>query len=201
MNRSVLIGAFQYERTRTMKRRTKMLGVLGLLLVTGLAMGKDQPKPANGEDHQMPAIKPPASFNHLKQLAGKWKGTKVGDNDKQEVEVEYTLTAAGTALAEKLFAGTPHEMLTVYHGDKGGLVMTHYCAMGNQPRMRLKKSNSPKTFKFVFVDGTSMESAGDPHMHQLTMTIVDKNHLTHEWVFYQDSKPKETVRFNFVRRG
>ena len=90
-------------------------------------------------------------------------------------------------------------MLTVYHGDKGGLVMTHYCAMGNQPRMRLKKSDNPKTFKFVFADGTSMKSAGDPHMHQLTMTIVDKNHMTHEWVMYADGKPQETVRLILER--
>ena len=183
-----------------MKRRTRLLGVLGFILVAGLAMGKNQPKSADGEHPQMPTIKPPASFNQLKQLVGKWKGTKQGDNEKHEVAVEYFLTAAGTVLAEKLFAGTEHEMLTVYHGDKGGLLMTHYCAMGNQPRMRLKKSNSPKVFKFVFVDGTSMESAGDPHMHQLTMTFVDENHLTQEWISYADGKPAETVRFNFVRR-
>lgn len=182
-----------------MKRRTRLLGVFGFILIAGLAMGKNQPKPADSKDQQMPAIKPPASFKLLKKLAGKWKGTMVGDDDKQAVELEYFLTAAGTALAEKLFAGTQHEMLTVYHGDKGGLVMTHYCAMGNQPRMRLEKSNSPKTFKFVFVDGTSMESSGDPHMHQLTMTIVDENHLTQEWISYADGKPAETVRFNFVR--
>ena len=27
-------------------------------------------------------------------------------------------------------------MMTMYHADKTGLMLTHYCKLGNQPRMR-----------------------------------------------------------------
>ena len=46
----------------------------------------------------------------------------------------YGVTAAGTAVMEALFPETDHEMLTVYHLEGNDLVLTHYCAMGNQPR-------------------------------------------------------------------
>jgi len=36
---------------------------------------------------------------------------------------------------EKLFAGQPKEMTTIYHLDGGQLVLAHYCSLGNQPHM------------------------------------------------------------------
>ena len=77
--------------------------------------------------------------------------------------------------------------------------MTHYCALVNQPRMRLEKGDSDRVFKFVYVDGTSFQSPNDPHMHQLTMTLIDADHLTHEWVFYDGGQAKYTNKIEFER--
>ena len=47
-------------------------------------------------------------------------------------------TGGGSAVTETLFPGTAHEMMSVYHMDGDDLVLTHYCAGGNQPRMMLE---------------------------------------------------------------
>ena len=46
------------------------------------------------------------------------------------------VTAGGSAVHETLFPGSAHEMVSVYHLDGADLVMTHFCALGNQPRMK-----------------------------------------------------------------
>ena len=38
---------------------------------------------------------------------------------------------------EKLMPGTPHEMISTYNDENGGLVMTHYCMLHNQPKLKL----------------------------------------------------------------
>src|SRR5215831_17550034 len=71
-------------------------------------------------------------FAKLKALVGNW--TMAGGDGS--VAVNYRLTGGGSALIETLFPGQDHEMMTVYTIDKGDVVLTHYCTMGNQPRMK-----------------------------------------------------------------
>ena len=67
---------------------------------------------------------------------------------------------------ETLFPGTPHEMISMYHLADGNLVMTHYCAMGNQPRMKLDaRASTPQRLAFAFDGGTSFDPAKDGHVH------------------------------------
>jgi len=173
--------------------------LLGLVMVSTVVFGMGDAKQNEGDHHEMPSVKPPEVFQRLAQIVGNWKGTTTSPEATEKATVEYTLTSAGTVLVEKTFAGTPHEMMSMYHGDKKGLVMTHYCALGNQPRMRSEKTDSDRVFKFVFVDGTSFQSTNDPHMHQLTMTLVDADHLRHEWVFFEGGQEKMTNKIEFER--
>ena len=68
----------------------------------------------------MPVIKSSAELDKVKGLDGKWAGTAKHANGKEEqVAVEYRVTSGGSAVEEKLFPGTPHEMISMYH-DRGG---------------------------------------------------------------------------------
>ena len=86
-------------------------------------------------------------FDRLKSLEGTWTGRsgwdEGADKGAGEVTVIYKVTAAGSAVQETLFPGTPHEMVTMYHMDGADLMLTHYCAAGNQPRMKLEPSADP----------------------------------------------------------
>lgn len=56
-------------------------------------------------------------FERLKQIVGVWEGTSSmgeGGGDKN-VTIEYRLTSGGSPILETLFAGTPHDMASVYY--------------------------------------------------------------------------------------
>jgi hypothetical protein len=137
-----------------------------------------------------------ARFDKLKALAGDWtKSDGVGT-----VEASYRVTAGGTAVMETLFPGTPHEMVTVFTVDRGDLVLTHYCAEGNQPRMKAVKGGDANAIDFKFDGGGNIKSPNDGHMHEASFAFKDANHLTSTWQFYKDGKPGEKAEFNLVRK-
>src|SRR5689334_17905115 len=59
----------------------------------------------------------PASpeFEKLKTLVGTWKGTTDMGQGPVELSIQYRLIAAGSVLEERVFEGTPNEMVTMYY--------------------------------------------------------------------------------------
>src|SRR5512135_2248383 len=87
-------------------------------------------------------LSPQAAFDKLKALSGEWVG-KIDDREKGDlIKVSYKTTSGGTVVAETLFVGTDHEMVTMYFLDKGKLVLVHYCSGGNQPRMKMTEAST-----------------------------------------------------------
>jgi hypothetical protein len=163
-------------------------------------------------DAAEPAAKPsPAAsaFEKMKSLAGKWDleepsavepGAKPDESQaKPKQIVVYRVTSAGSAVEETLFPGTPHEMVTMYHLDGDALMLTHYCAVGNQPHMRATKFDNPSQIAFGFAGGTNMNPATDSHMHDLTLTFVDADHIKAEWSFYERGEKRDVKNFNWKR--
>src|SRR5690349_23952665 len=92
----------------------------------GKPASQPQPKPASAE------------FERMKSLVGTWQGkTDIGQGPV-DLTVSYRLLAGGSVLEERVFAGTPHEMITMYYDRDGQLALTHYCMFGNRPGMLLK---------------------------------------------------------------
>jgi len=149
---------------------------------------------------KMPERKMPAEFVQLKSLAGTWTGKSKMHGDKgQNIKVVYSLTAGGSAILERLFPGTPGEMVSVYHVEDGKVCMTHYCALGNAPKMTLKGSTKDSlSFEMKGKDGIASEK--EPHMHALTIAWKDKNHIATNWTSYQDGKASPCSTFNLTRK-
>lgn len=153
---------------------------------------------ARSEDE--PAAKAPAdakaAFARLKGLVGRW--TNEGE---PEGEVHYRLTGGGSALVETLMPGSAHEMISVYHLDGDDLVFTHYCAVGNQPRLKLDRAAStPDHLKFVFNGGTNLDPEVDMHIHEGSIRFVDADTIESEWVSFQDGRKGGTLTYTAVRR-
>jgi hypothetical protein len=97
--------------------------------------------------------------------------------------------------------GMPHEsdMVTLYHPDGDSLMMTHYCAAHNQPRMRAGKvSPESRRIAFDFVDATNLASPDAGHMHRLVMTFEDRDRIVQEWTWRE--KGKETIEIFTLER-
>jgi len=143
-----------------------------------------------------------AGLERLKKLAGTWveadKDGKPTDNVVSVVKV----TAAGSAVHETLFPGQAMEMVSIYHLDKGDLVMTHYCALGNQPRMKADPASPANQIRWVFAGGTNLDPAKDSHMHAATLTFVDDDHIEVAGEAWEGGKPCEShcAKLKLVRK-
>jgi hypothetical protein len=137
-------------------------------------------------------------FERMKELAGVWEGTSNMPKEGEKVRVEYRLSSGGSSVVETLLPGTAHEMVSVYYDNKGQLTMTHYCALRNQPRMKLQNADA-QNLHFMFVDGSNIDPMKDAYMHSLTISFVDKDHIIQKWTLFVDGKEKETSVFELSR--
>jgi hypothetical protein len=135
-----------------------------------------------------------AALERLKALAGDWDGT--ADGLDQPLKIQYRVTSGGSAVIETLFAGSPHEMVTVYHLDGDDLALTHYCASGNQPRMKLERgAGAAGELRFAFDGGTGFEPAKDTHMHSARIAWLPDGRLEAEWSYWKMGKAAGAHRF------
>lgn len=137
-------------------------------------------------------------FQQMKELVGTWEGTHQTGEKSEKVAVTYDVTSGGSAIVETLFVDTPHEMVSIYYDEDGKLGMTHYCMLNNQPHMTLQKAEDNK-LDFVFADGTNVKSAADPHMHALSISLIDQNNIVQEWKFYENGQEKDVTAIKLTR--
>jgi hypothetical protein len=146
---------------------------------------------------EMPESKAAPALEKLKSLAGEWQGT---DSKGGALKVSYQLISNGSSVMETLMPAKEPSMVTIYHLDGDNLMMTHYCSMANQPRMRAGAvMGDVKKLEFSFVDATNMASPADAHMSKLVLTFQDNNHLSHEWTMTHGDE-KMPVVFNLERK-
>ncbi len=138
-----------------------------------------------------PSKTPPtnAGFERMKKLAGTWVEANKDGTPSDKVVSVLKVTAGGSAVQETFFPGDANEMVSLYHLDKGDLVMTHYCMLGNQPRMKADPKSEKNQIHFAFAGGTNLDPAKDMHMHESTITFVDDDHIEVAGVAWIDGKP------------
>jgi len=138
-----------------------------------------------------------AAFEKLKSLNGEWQGRGEGD---RQVDVSYQIVSGGSVLLETLQGTNEPPMVTLYHTDGDRLMMTHYCSIGNQPRMAAQApAGEIKDINFTFVDITNLTNPSAGHMRGLVFTFQDKDHIRQEWTWRMDGKDEKTI-FNLERK-
>src|SRR4029079_10646896 len=105
---------------------------------------------AYGEEKHNHAAAAPANanFDKVKSLAGTWVAADKDGKPTDQVVSVINLTAGGTAIQETIFPGQAMEMVSVYTVDGPDFVMTHYCMLGNQPRMKADPKSAANQVKF-----------------------------------------------------
>jgi hypothetical protein len=154
---------------------------------------------AYGQNGAEKAMTPEGAYEKLKGLAGDWKGTIASKNHGPEVLVSYKVTGNGSAVVETQFPDTDHEMMTVYHLDGDQLVLTHYCALGNQPRMVMNNHSSENQIGFSFAGGTNLEPDQDRHVHNGVIRFVEHDYIENEWDVFHDGTKVDVNKFYLTR--
>ena len=173
---------------KSLKMSIAALSVLALLAGAGVA----------GEPMHVVKTRPNAGFEKMKPLVGNWQGKS---DDGKPVKISYALASNGSVLVEKIDSGSESEMVTVYYPDGDRLMMTHYCSLHNQPRMRTDAATATAESRkliFDFVDATNMSSPDAMHMHRLAVTFEDKDRFVQEWTWKSGEK-EGTVVFRLER--
>ena len=140
------------------------------VLATSVAVKADEsakPQPKKGS----------AEFERMKTLVGAWKGKTDMGQGPIDITVTYRLVAGGSVLEEKVFEGTPNEMVTMYYDQSGKLAMTHYCMFGNRPAMLLKSSDD-KRIILDFDKTCGVDPVKESHMHAVTISFDDADTIT-----------------------
>ena len=162
---------------------THKLLACGLLLATLSCWAYSDDK-----HNHTPATSSNAGLEKMKTLVGTWVNADKDGKPTDEVVSVMRLTAGGSAIHETLFPGQPHEMISMYTADGSDLVMTHYCMLGNQPRMKAVKP-AGNQIQFEFVDGGNLDVKKDKHMHAATLTIVDADHIEIDGIGWENGAP------------
>ena len=149
-----------------------------VLLAASVALNAEDSKTKAAAEAKDAKPKPgSAEFERMKTLVGTWQGKTDMGQGPIDISITYRLLAGGSVLEERVFAGTPHEMLTMYYDKGGKLAMTHYCMFGNRPGMLLKSADE-KTLKFDFDELCGIDPKKESHMHSLTITFENADTIT-----------------------
>jgi len=155
--------------------------VVGLLLAVA---------PAAGE----PAAGAPV-WERLKSLVGTWEATTAQGS---RIEISYHLVSADSVLVQT-FRSAHGETLSVFHLDGQRLVLTHYCAQGNQPRLQLVTEGSPDRLVFVFFDATNLPRDEASHLRRFELEFEGADHYQQTEIYSANHQDETTVR-RFTRK-
>lgn len=166
--------------------RKYLVPLASLLLVVPAIYGGTEATPIDAK----------AAFERLRGLAGEWES----QGTMGKTHATYEVIAGGSAVVERTTGEKMAPMQTVYYLDGSRLLLTHYCMLGNQPRMEAKAFN-PETgeLSFELLDITNLATPGALHMHAGKFRFVDANHLKGEWQFFEDGKLKMSESAEFTR--
>lgn len=180
------------KSNRSWRPAGALVVLIGLLGASAPAWAEECAHDGTKAADESPAAR---AFDRLKALEGTW--TMAGE--RGPMTVTYKTTAAGSVVHETLFPGTPHEMVTVYHRDGADLVLTHYCAAGNEPHLKLEAGSDPDHLSFRFESAANLAKPTDGHMHDLVLRFVDADKLAADWTYWKDGKAAETKTFLWTR--
>lgn len=170
-----IVGWATQRYGRASSRGTAAATLAAMLLITTINV------------HAAETVTAAEAFAKLKALDGKWSA-HIMKADGPLATVEYRVRSGGSVVEETLFAGTEHEMFTLYTVEGKELVATHYCSGGNQPSMKLNLAKStPSALVFDF---GAMHGAGS-HIHNGTITFGAANSVVADWRWV-DEGGKET---------
>lgn len=140
-----------------------------------------------------------ALLDRVRGLEGEW--LMQGEDGTWNVTCVFKTIAGGSAVREIMFPGTPHEMTNLYHMDGSSLVLTHYCAAGNQPKMRAKAATGKGPIAFEFDSVTNLTQPEETYMGSMTLVMPDADRLEAHWMHHKaGNKMGEPMIFSMKRK-
>jgi hypothetical protein len=71
--------------------------------------------------------------------------------------------------------------------------LTHYCVLGNQPRMKANAKSPTNEIVFEFAGGGNLDPSKDKHMHAMTLSIDDDDHYEVKGTGWENGAPSKEM--------
>jgi hypothetical protein len=127
-------------------------------------------------------------------LAGRWKATTP---QNRSIAVTYRVVSNGSALVETFTSTTSgKETLSVYHRDGHTLMLTHYCAQGNQARLKAIEATKDRIV-FSYLDATNLGEEQD--LMQRLAIVLRPDGFDQETAYRLPNGEQETTTLRFFR--
>lgn len=167
-------------------RRSTILALTGFAVAILPASTAAQPGP----------LRPDQAFQRLRSLVGDWQGaTESG----RQFLVSYRMTANDTALVETWTMSPTRQSMTIYHMDGAALIATHYCPIGNQPRLQYRADTSNERLHFTFRDATNMPDPNAAHQHEFWLRFHADGTFARNETYVENGEPgSETATFTRI---
>jgi hypothetical protein len=171
-----------------MKIRVILLSLVVMFAISTVVAGAPKSAPAGDAT---------AAFAKLKSLAGSWEG----ESPMGKIRERYELVSDGHVLLQHTAVEGMHDdMITTYYLDGDKLRLTHYCGLGNQPRMQAKIIDLESgQIAFEFTGAGNLASLQEKHMHSATVKLADADHYASDWTLFENGKPTTHVSAQYTR--
>jgi hypothetical protein len=172
-----------------------------VLLFMSRALAADEKKTAPAPATQPAHADTPAwrAFERFKALAGqRWEGKSTKGWTEQ---LTYSLIAGDSVVMEQSAMAHDTAMVTMYSMDGDELMLTHYCAAKNVPRMKATQiSDDGSEVLFTFVDGLNLKDGRDtPHMDKANFKFAGDGTMHEQWTFYSNGKEQWMEEIRYAR--
>ena len=134
-----------------------------------------------------------ADFNGLESIEGNWKLVNATTEHERNFRLRYHFIARNSALVEVYGDPAKQTTETIFHRDGEALMATHYCARGNQPRLKATAQSDAKQLQFHFLDITNLNNKKDPHMVRMKYRFIDKDHFEKEETYLVNGQEQTSL--------
>ena len=135
-------------------------------------------------------------FTTISALEGTWQRS---DPTGATSTTEFALSSGGSVVVETMFPGTEHEMTNIYSLDGNSLLMTHYCAGGNQPTMRAT-AMAGNELSFRSEGVRDLNAPDEPYMGAMTLVFLADGTVEQRWIGMKEGAPEPGHEMTFKLR-
>lgn len=138
-----------------------------------------------GTCHATEAKASQKAFDKLKALHGEWDG--YSQDGAKQLHLKYMVASNSSIVIEfyrHIFKGkeVDDEMVTVYHPNGDELMLTHYCTLGNQPKMVADlTSGEDRILSFSYVNATNLTHNECLRMSGVRFEFLESDRFKQTW--------------------
>lgn len=141
-------------------------------------------------------------LDRVKALAGEWNLLDEQGRIEPDSRTVIAVSSNGSVVREIMMPGGPYEMTNLYHMDGPNLVVTHYCAMGNQPRMVATPADAgDDRIHFRFASVSNLTADDEECMGDLVLVFLPDGRIRQEWNSIKNGAVSSHAHFTMVRKA